>query len=276
MHSNEILVIVKIEKNLEAREAGMQFPKTILITGATSGLGKALAYAYAGNDTTLVLTGRDKERLKEVEENCRKSGSTVITEALDITDKGGMSIWMKSIFRMTPIDLVIANAGISGGTAGGAESEEQVRRILDVNINGVMNTILPIVPLMQERKEGQIAIISSLSALRGLPSAPAYSSSKAMVKAFGEGLRGILNKDNIEVSVICPGFIQTPMTDINDFPMPMLMKAEKAAKKIRNKLRNNPALIAFPWPLYFFIKSTTVLPAPIVDFLYRILPGKSG
>ena len=174
-----------------------------------------------------------------------------------------------------PLDLVIANAGISGGTAGG-EGEEQVRSIFAVNLDGAMNTVLPVVPRMQARRRGQIALMSSLAAFRGLPGSPAYSASKAAVKTWGEALRGALKRDGIEVSVICPGFVRTPMTAVNPYTMPMLMDAAAAAGLIKRRLARNHGRIAFPWPMYALVWFLGALPPALTDPLFARLPEKSS
>lgn len=246
----------------------------ILITGASSGLGKALALACAQKHTHLLLAGRDEERLEQTAQACRERGALTETAALDVTDAEAMHNWITQTDQRTPIDLVIANAGISAGTANGEESEEQAREVFATNLGGVLNTVLPIIPMMKARHRGQIAIISSVAGLRGLPGAPAYSASKAAVKAWGEALRGWLHKENVHVSVVCPGFIRTPMTDINSFPMPLLMDADKAAHHILRGLEKNKSLITFPLATYLALRLLTLLPHAVTDRLLRGMPGK--
>ena len=127
---------------------------------------------------------------------------------------------------------------------------------------------------MKKRNKGQIAVMSSMAGFRGMASAPYYSSTKNCVRALGEALRGDLYKYNIKVSVICPGFIKTPLTDLNKFPMPFLMSAEKAVKIIINKVNKNKGLIVFPLIIYFSIKLMNCLPFFISDFIFKKLPKK--
>jgi short-subunit dehydrogenase len=260
-------------------------PTSVLITGASSGIGAALALAYAEPGRRLALTGRHQARLAEVAEQCRVAGATVTTREIDITDRDAMEAWIEDIAATARLDLVIANAGISGGTGDGHdESADQVRRIFAVNVGGVMNTVLPAIPALYRQApvvvagsppwRGQIAIISSLAGMRGFPGAPAYSASKAAVKAWGEGLRPALARDQIAVSVVCPGFVRTPMTANNPFPMPFLMDAEKAAAIIKRRLARNPARIAFPWPLYAMSWLAGLLPPGWIDPLLARLPEK--
>ncbi|GFZ80584.1 short-chain dehydrogenase [Rickettsiales bacterium] len=252
----------------------MNMMRQILITGASSGLGAALAENYAKDKSRLLLIGRNKERLENVASRCREIGASVVSATIDVTDEEQMKSWIE---KNAPIDLVIANAGISGGMGGmdkAQESTQQVKEIFDINIYGIVNTIHPCIELMTAQKSGQIAIVSSLAGLMGWPGAPAYSASKATIKAYGEALRGNLAKYSIKVTVICPGFIRTAMTVNNSFPMPLIMDANKAANIIKNKLRRGPARIAFPWLLYFLISTAAYLPPALTEILLRILPGK--
>ncbi|WGF88382.1 SDR family NAD(P)-dependent oxidoreductase [Marinivivus vitaminiproducens] len=245
---------------------------TILITGATSGIGRALALAYASPGRNLALTGRDRERLDAVARACEARGAVVRAEALDILDREGVAAWIDDLDRALPLDLVIANAGVSGGVAG--PSGDDGRHILAVNVEGVLNTVQPVIPLMTGRARGQIAVMSSLAAFRGFPNAPAYCASKAAVRLYGEGLRGRLARHGVGVSVICPGFVRTPLTDANPFPMPFMIEAEPAAAIILRDLARNRARIAFPWRLYALVRLTTALPAWLVDPILARSPAK--
>lgn len=251
----------------------MKKPKNIAITGASSGLGAALARHYAAAGAILHLHGRDTGRLERVAADCRKT-ATVHTHTGDVTDAENISNWLLAADAQTPIDLVIANAGISAGIGGGGETGEQAARIFAVNIDGVMHTVYPLLSKMIERKHGQIAIMSSLAGLRGLPSSPAYSASKAAVRVWGEGLRGWLKPHGIEVNVICPGFIRTPMTDVNPYRMPFMMEADEAAAIIASGLARNKPRIAFPWQLYWPLCLLGCLPLWLTDPLFSRLPGK--
>lgn len=250
--------------------------KTILITGATSGLGKALALEYANKDKILFLTGRNQDNLEEIIKLCEEKGAKVIHKIIDVRDKIKMSDWILEIGQKYQLDLVIANAGISAGTASGIESVEQIEQIFDVNVNGVLNTINPAIKIMQKQQNGQIGVISSLAGFRGLPSSPAYSASKSAVRVYAEGLRGSLKNLGIKVNAICPGYIKTPMTDVNKFPMPFLMDSKKAAKIICKGLEKNKSRIAFPFPLYFTVWLMSLISTKITDPIFAKLPGKSS
>lgn len=252
--------------------------KNILITGASSGLGSALAKYYAAKKARLFLGGRHAERLIQIAEICEELGAEVhiqvaATEATEIIHQ-----WISSTDKRYPLDLVIANAGISGGTSGLSPEEfsAQSQHIFNVNVIGVLNTIHPILPRMCTRKSGHIAIISSLASFAGWPGAPAYSASKAAVRVYGEALRGRFEKDGVKVSVVCPGFVRTPMTDVNPYPMPFLMDSEQAAKTIARGLERNKALIAFPGPMAVISKLIGLLPLSFRLFVLKRAPEKTS
>jgi len=254
----------------------MKNPQNILITGASSGIGRALAITYSRAGVNLFLCSRNQEKLQETKRLCQELKANVEMRIIDVKDEIATKNWVEEIEKNYTLDLIIANAGISAGTAGGVESHKQVKEILSVNIDGVLNIIHPAISKMKERKKGQIAIISSLAGFRGLPSSPAYSASKAAVRVYAEGLRGNLAQFGIEVNAICPGYIKTPMTDINDFPMPFLMEVEAAAKIIKLGLEKNKSRLAFPFPLYFVVWLSALLSTKITDPIFARLPGKKS
>ena len=249
-------------------------PRSILITGASSGLGEALARAYAGPAAALALSGRDGQRLEAVAEACRALGAEATAAVVDVTDPGAMKRWIEAADDARPLDLIIANAGISGGTGGTDDPEAQARAIFAVNVTGVLNTVHPVLPRMQARRGGQIALVSSVAAFRGLPGSPAYAASKAAVKTYGEGLRGRLAEDGVRVSVICPGFFDSRMTAANRYPMPLIMPAERAAAIVKRGLARDKARIAFPWPMYLLAWLFGALPPAWTDPLLSRAPRK--
>ena len=252
----------------------MKNPCNILITGASSGIGEALALNYGGTGASLFLCGRHEERLDAVAEACRHRGATVFSRALDVTDLRACEEWITETDHEHSLDLVIANAGVSAGTGGKGENAEQVRYIFAVNVEGVINTVSPVLHLMRARHRGQIAIVSSITSFRGIPGAPAYSASKAAIRVWGEALRGHLFPDGMEVSVICPGFVRSKMTMDNPYPMPFLMDSTKAAQIIRKGLERNKPRIIFPRPMAIAVWMATILPFSLTDILMRRLPKK--
>jgi NAD(P)-dependent dehydrogenase (short-subunit alcohol dehydrogenase family) len=237
-------------------------------------LGAALALVYAAAGARLSLHGRNAERLANVAGQARERGAEISTHTGDVGDAEDLAAWIEACDRTAEIDMIIANAGISAGTGGGGETLEQIHAIFAANVSGVFNTIHPVLPLMMRRGRGQVAIISSLAGFRGFPGAPAYCASKAAVRVYGEGLRAEMARHNVEVNVVCPGFIKTPMTDINPFPLPFLMTAERAARIIRKGLEDSRARIAFPWPMYAAIRLLTALPQPLIGFVAERTPRK--
>lgn len=250
-------------------------PTAILITGASSGIGRGLATAYAGHGISLYLSGRDADRLESVAAECRERGAQVEAKIIDVTDADAMATWIKEADAKTPLDLVIANAGISNSTSGVRGHNKRTRRILDVNINGVVNTVEPALAAMDERDKGQIAVIASIAGFRGLPSSAAYSASKAAVKTWGEALRGERLYKGVRVNVVCPGWVVSRITDANKFPMPFLMETDKAAAIVKRGLAQDKARIVFPWPMHLAVWLLSVLPPAWTDpILHRKLMGR--
>ena len=250
-------------------------PRSILITGASSGLGESLALSYAGPGITLFLSGQDQARLEQVAQDCRAYGADVEARIISVVDAEAMAQWVQAADAKAPLDLVIANAGVGAGTASGDESAQQTRWIFSVNVDGVANTILPILPAMRARRHGHVVIMSSLASFFGLAGAPAYSASKAAVRAWGEGLRGWLAADNVTVSVICPGFVTTRMTAGNNYHMPFLMDCRRATHIMRRGLDRGQARIAFPIAFYLLIRLAAALPMAWRDLWVKLLPKKA-
>ncbi len=246
----------------------------IVITGASSGIGKALAESYAASGAHLTLTGRNSGRLEAVAAACRNKGATVDARVIDVRDKDAMAAFLNEIDHSRPIDLLIANAGVSRGTSGEIDYAARDAAILDINVHGVLNTVVPVVTKMRARRSGQIALMSSLAGFRGMPSDPAYFASKAWVRSYGEGISGRCHEDGVSVSVICPGFVASLITASNKFPMPMFMEADKAAKIIRRGLAKKKHRIAFPWPMYFMVWLMNTIPVWISELIVRRLPEK--
>lgn len=239
--------------------------RVIVITGASSGLGRALALLYAAHDVTLGLIGRDATRLEEVAARARGKGASVSVGTIDVRDRTAMSDFLLAIDAATPIDCLIASAGVTMVTpeAGAVEDLTKSAELFDVNLNGVMNTLAPIAPLMRLRRSGQIALFGSIAAFAPPPDSPTYAASKAAIVAFALATRALYHRDGVSVSVVCPGFVNTPMTNSFDSFKPFPIAAEDAARRIRRGLDRRRAVIAFPWQLYFAARLQQFLPDPL-------------
>lgn len=220
---------------------------SIVITGASSGIGEALALDYAAPGVALALTGRDAARLQAVADACRAKGATVEAGQIDVADRAALGPWLAKFDDVHPVDLVIANAGISIDKDNSSLDDFSiVRKTLDVNVGGVLNTVEPLIGRMTARRRGQIAIVSSLASFIGLPYSASYNASKAAVRVWGESIRYVLRKKGVGVSVVCPGFVTTRLTANAPFHMPFLMTSARASSIIRKGLARNKARIAFP------------------------------
>ena len=238
-------------------------PGHVLITGASSGIGAALARAYAAPGRMLTLLGRDPARLNAVAEDVHRDGAEVATRRVDVTDPAAVAEAVTGAERARPLDLVIANAGISGSSGG--DAADRARQILRVNVEGVINTVEPALPAMIARGRGQLALMSSLAGFRGMPSAPVYCASKAAVRIYGEALRARLRARGVRVSILCPGFVETPLTAANPFPMPLIMPAADAAARIKAGLDAGRPMIAFPRRFRLALGLLGLLPASLTD-----------
>ena len=249
----------------------------ILITGASSGIGEALAIYYAKTSAkNLYICGRNKERLEEVARKCKELGTKVESKVLDVTNREEMQNWIESSNQKSPLNIVIANAGV--GTVN--ETPDSIYNTFNINLFGVLNTVLPTVdiyrqnPLTSASRRPTIVLLSSIAGYHGLATCPSYSASKAAVKAYGEALRVKLKPEGINVNVVCPGFVRSRITDKNTCPMPFFMEADAAARLIAARVEKNVGLIAFPWPMRFAVWLGSILPNCISDFIYGRLPYK--
>jgi len=248
-------------------------PQTILITGASSGIGKALAVAYARRGTTLILNGRDACRLEDAAAECRSLGATVEIDAIDVRDSEKLREYILRMDNRNNVDLLIANAGVSAVLSEGEiiESAEITTTIFETNVFGVVNAVQAIAPQMCARGKGQIALMGSMAALRGLPYAPAYCATKSAVHLYAESLRGSLGKHGVLVTLIIPGIVHTPFNADLSSPKPLALSVERAAALIRRGLQKGKSEIVFPRLLYFLIRAGSLLPARLLDaFLIRI------
>ena len=236
--------------------------RNIVISGASSGLGRALAIEYAASGITLGLLGRNQDRLEETTALAREKGAVVRAAALDVRDRDAMRSFLLDFDAAAPVDCIIASAGVTMVTPapGGVEDLTKAEELFDVNLNGVMNTIAPIAPLMRRRRAGQIALFGSIAAFAPPPDSPSYAASKAAIVAFALATRALYRADGVSVSVVCPGFVDTPMARSFTSWKPFMISAQDAARRTRRGLDRRKAVIAFPLPLYLAARFQQWLP----------------
>ena len=240
----------------------------VLITGASSGIGAALARRYAAPGTRLSLTGRDPSRLQQVSGLCRSAGADAEWHAADIADADDVNQWITGCDTRQPVDLVIANAGIGGSAVIAPDSGETLataQKIVATNILGVVHTVIPLLPRFVARGNGHVVIMSSLAAYVGLPHSPLYSASKAAVRVYGQALRRLLAPSGVRVTIVCPGFVETPMSAGVQGPRPMMWSVERAAERIVRGTSRGEREISFPRSLVMLARLADVLPARFVD-----------
>ncbi|MBV9199574.1 MAG: SDR family NAD(P)-dependent oxidoreductase [Alphaproteobacteria bacterium] len=243
----------------------------VVITGASSGLGASLARAYATPDATLGLIGRDRRRLQATASACETRGATVSTAIIDVTDASATASWLRGFDGQHPVDLLIANAGTSAGPDPDSPSEgaEIAARQIGVNLLGAINTVEPLLPALCARRHGRVAVVASIAAYRGLPYSPGYCASKAGLRAYAEALRPRLALHRVGVTVVCPGFFDSPMTDRFDGPTPFLLSGEDAARLVKRGIDLGRKRVAFPWPLVVGLQFCDIAPAFIGDAILR-------
>jgi short-subunit dehydrogenase len=248
-------------------------PPRVFITGASSGIGEALARHYAARGSALGLVAR---RGAELSRFAAELGVATRTYACDVREASSLREAATDFIREygSP-DIVIANAGISGGTlTEHTVDTEPFEEIIAVNLIGMMKTFQPFVRAMRDARRGKLVGIASVAGYRGLPGAAAYSSSKAAAIAYLEALRVELRASGIQVITICPGYIATPMTADNPYPMPFLLSASAAAAKIARTIERGTSYAVIPWQMAVVARVLRVLPNWLYDRLLMHAPRK--
>jgi short-subunit dehydrogenase len=222
--------------------------KRIFITGASSGIGEALARRFAGQGTTLGLVARRRELLDTLAGELRDRGASVDVQAADVADTAAMKrIAAGFLDAAGGIDLVVANAGMGIRSALLQGESAEVARLMGVNVVGVTNTVVPFVPAMVAARSGLLLAIASVAGFRALPGRAAYAASKAAVITFMDALRMELVGTGVHAMTVCPGFIKTPMTSVLKYNLPFLMEVEDAVDHIAGAIERRKKNWTFPW-----------------------------
>ncbi len=241
--------------------------KTAWITGASTGIGRELALQLARDGVRVAASARSADKLEalsRLHENIR-------AVPLDVTDRADVAAaYQRVIAAIGDIDLAILNAGIWHPMTSSEYNAEKARQSMEVNYFGIVNVLEPLIPAMIGHGRGQIALVASVAGYRGLPLAAAYAPSKAAVISLAEVLRLELSQHDIVVSLVNPGFVETPMTAVNTFPMPFMLKPDDAGRRILRGLESGRFEVAFPWPLVLILKALRIMP----NWLYLRIGGR--
>lgn len=237
-----------------------------IITGASSGIGWALAQTLAAEGCKVGLVARRREQLAALAGEIEKHGGTTAFAVADVAEREQTAAAIREVAaRLGPVDLLIANAGVGAPTTIEPFNVGDIEKMFRVNLLGVVYSLEAVLPQMLERRRGHLAAISSLAAYKGLPGESGYTSSKAAVNVFMDGLRVQLRSKGIAVTTICPGFVKTPMTEVNEFKMPWLLTAEEAARRIVRALKRKRKVYNFPWQMALFMKLARWAPDWLLD-----------
>lgn len=238
----------------------------VFLTGASSGLGEALARHYASGGATLGLVARRGEWLGRLRESLPVACETY---PCDVRDADALRASAEDFLQRhgTP-DIVIANAGVSYGNLTEHPADaETFREMLEVNVLGMVNTFQPFIVPMRTERRGRLAGIASVAGLRGLPGATAYSASKAAAIRYLEGLRVEMRGSGVAVITVCPGYVATPMTARNPYRMPFILEADDAARRIARVIEARRRYAIVPWPMALVGRVLAMLPGALYDRL---------
>jgi short-subunit dehydrogenase len=247
--------------------------RVVFITGASSGIGKALAVELGRRGASLGLLARREDALAEIVREVEAAGGRALSLPADVRDAGAVArAAAKLVETFGPVDVLVANAGVGATTGAKDLKPEAVADVININVIGAVNSATAVLPAMVERRAGQLVVISSLAAYRGLPKSAAYCASKAAVSAFFESLRVDLRGTGVDVTIIHPGFIKTPLTSGREAKMPYLMELDDAVGKILRAIEARKKSYAFPWQLASIVRAAMIMPIPLYD---RIVSRRS-
>ena len=224
--------------------------KKVFITGASSGIGEFLAYAYAKKGYFIGLAARREEKLIQVASKCFELGGEAKCYTLDVTNNNLCKKYIDDFISLPgEVDTIYANAGVGGPDKLDSGDSSSMNNILSINILGVTNTVLPFIPHLKSQKRGKVAVVSSVASFRGLSHYSAYSGSKVAVRNFCQGWNNALHKYNISFSAICPGFVSSEMTNDQNIPQPFKLETSLAVDKIIRAVENRKKVFIFPWQM---------------------------
>ena len=241
--------------------------KVILLTGASSGIGEALAIEIAKKGAIIGLLARREDLLKELAAKCEAAGGKARVFACDVVNAKDVQTAADQLRNeFGHIDILIANAGIGGNNRETRELQpEAVKKVIDINLIGAVNSVAAVLPQMLQRKSGQLVAISSLAGFRGIPKSAAYSASKAGMTAFFESVRLDVQTQGVAVTIIQPGFIKTPLTSGRANKMPFLMELEDSIPHFLKAIERRKKFAAFPWQLATIVRAGRIFPTWLYD-----------
>ncbi len=232
-----------------------------VVTGASSGIGWALAKELAAQGCKVGLLARRRQPLERLAAEIAAAGGSAAVAPADVGDRAGVGAAVEEVRgRLGPIDLLVANAGVGAPTLLDPMNIADVEKQFRINTLGVVYAIEAVLPEILQRRKGHLAAVSSLAAWKGMPGESAYCASKAAVNTFLEGLRIHLRDRGVLVTTICPGFVRTPMTEVNEFKMPWLLEADDAARRIVRALARRRKVYNFPWQTALLMRLVAWLP----------------
>lgn len=249
---------------------------TLWITGAGKGIGRAVALAYARRGWTVAASARTSADLESLRDAAVAAGlkGRIVPFVNDVTDHDAVKLTFKQIEAdLGRLDQIIFNAGTHVANSPETFSVAPFRTLMEVNYMGAVNGLAAVLPTLIDRRAGHVAVVSSVAGYRGLPNASAYGATKAALINMCESLKIQLDGKGVALSVINPGFVRTPLTDKNEFPMPFLMEPEAAAEAIYNGMASKRFEIAFPTPFVLILKTLQMLPYGVYFWLVRKATG---
>lgn len=246
----------------------MTLIKSVVITGASSGIGLALARHYLQQGAQVAAIARRNELLQILSD---EFPSKVFTYSLDVRDAAALRAAAQNFIQQVGVpDIVIANAGVSRGTLTDyAEDIDAFQQVFDINVQGMVKTFQPFIVAMREAKKGKLVGIASVAGFRGLPGSGAYSASKAAAISYLESLRVELCDSGVKVLTICPGYIETPMTEVNPYPMPFILAPDEAARRMAKVIASGRSFSVIPWQMGLVGRAMKLLPNWLYDLILK-------